>query len=48
MWNDNCSQASSKLKEQLVSAPILTCFDYSFPFTIQTDASDFDLGAVLT
>lgn len=35
------------IKEALVSAPILSSFDFSEPFTIQCDASDVGLGVVL-
>lgn len=48
VWSADCEQAFSFLKQQLVSAPILACPDFSLPFTIQADASDFGLGAVLT
>lgn len=37
-----------KLKECLVTAPILSCPDFSREFVIQCDSSDFGIGAVLT
>lgn len=48
VWTDDCQGAFQTLKERLVSAPILTCPDFSRPFTVQTDASGFGLGAVLS
>ena len=35
------------LKDKLVSAPIVVAPDWSFPFKIMCDASDFEIGAVL-
>ena len=48
IWNDNCDNAFTTIKQLLVSAPILSCPDFSRPFVLQTDASSFGLGAVLT
>jgi hypothetical protein len=36
------------IKEVLVSAPVLASPDFSLPFTIQCDASNYGLGAALT
>lgn len=47
-WDDSCENAFRAIKEYLVSAPVLTCPDFSLPFTIQTDASGYGVGAVLT
>lgn len=47
-WTSECIDAFDRLKELLISAPILTCPDFEKPFVISTDASDFGLGAVLT
>ena len=38
----------NKLKEILVSSPILANPDFSCPFILQTDSSEFGLGAVLS
>lgn len=47
-WNQACKEAWSKLRERLVPSPILTCPDFDHDFVIQTDASDYGFGAVLT
>lgn len=47
-WDRTCENSFKSLKEHLISAPILSCPDFSLPFTIQTDASGFGIGAVLT
>lgn len=41
VWDSSCDNTFTSLKEHLVSAPVLTCPDFSLPFTIQTDASGF-------
>lgn len=48
VWNEQCDAAFRKMKEFLVSAPILSCPDYSRPFVVQTDASGYGIGAVLS
>lgn len=48
LWDSSCEEAFQAARQRLVSAPILMCPDYSLPFTVQTDASDFGIGAVLT
>ena len=48
LWSDECQLAFSQIKEALVAAPILRCPDFTIEFTIQTDASDYGLGAILT
>lgn len=47
-WTQECEEAFVRIKQQLVVAPILTCPDFSRPFIMQTDASAYGLGAVLT
>lgn len=47
-WDSVCDNAFMKIKEYLVSAPLLCCPDYTRPFTVQCDASAYGLGAVLT
>ena len=40
-------RAFSVLKDKLVSAPIVVAPDWSFPFELMCDASDYSIGAVL-
>lgn len=47
-WTDECENSFRLIKEALVSAPILSCPNYNYPFVIQCDASSYGLGAVLT
>jgi len=42
-----CSSAWEKLKLELISAPIISPPDWSKPFEITCDASDFAIGAEL-
>ncbi|KAJ0886695.1 putative nucleotidyltransferase, Ribonuclease H [Helianthus annuus] len=46
-FNGECVKAFETLKEKLVSAPILVAPDWSLPFELMCDASDFAVGAVL-
>lgn len=48
VWTPEADAAFIKLKECLVSAPVLRCPDYSKPFEVHTDASNFGIGAMLT
>ena len=47
VFGDTCLSAFNRLKEVLVSAPIITLLDWSLPFEIMCDASDHAVGAVL-
>jgi transposase InsO family protein len=47
LWLPLHKAAFLKLKEVLVSAPVLLTPDQTKPFVIETDASDFAVGAVL-
>lgn len=47
-WDEKCEEAWGKLKGFLTSAPVLSCPNFDLPFVVQTDASDFGLGAVLS
>ncbi|KAM1999965.1 hypothetical protein ACFX16_007328 [Malus domestica] len=46
-FDDACSTAFKQLKEALTSAPIITPPDWSLPFELMCDASDYAIGAVL-
>ena len=47
VWTEEAIEAFDKLKSCLTSAPVLVSPDFSKPFTIQTDASNYGLAAVL-
>lgn len=47
-WTDEAEKSFCVIKERLVSAPILGSPDFTKEFTIQTDASDVAVAAVLT
>ncbi|KAM2064664.1 hypothetical protein ACFX16_028035 [Malus domestica] len=46
-FNEACEKAFKHLKELLTTAPIITPSDWSIPFELMCDASDYALGAVL-
>lgn len=48
IWDDGCEESFKNIKNALVSAPILTCPNFEYPFVLQTDASAYALGSVLT
>ena len=47
-WTAECAIAFQKLKEALISSPILRSPDFSRRFILQTDASDRGVGAILS
>ena len=47
VFDDECEKAFDHLKELLTSAPIIVPPDWSLPFELMCDASDYALGAVL-
>ena len=47
-WGPEEEMAFNTLRQQLAAAPVLTCPDFTRPFTLQTDASQDGLGVVLT
>ena len=48
VWNEKTEQAFVQLKKLLTSKPILYSPDIKKPFTLQTDASETGIGAVLS
>ena len=47
VWNTACQESFDTLKRLLVTAPVLAVPDFSKPFEVEADASDFCMGAVL-
>ncbi|MFS7949268.1 putative nucleotidyltransferase, Ribonuclease H [Helianthus anomalus] len=47
IFGDDCLRAFDLLKRKLIEAPILVAPDWSLPFEIMCDASDYAIGAVL-
>jgi len=47
-FTPSCHEAFDKLKKMFTTGPILTYFDDPCPTKLQTDASDFALGPVLS
>jgi len=46
-FDEECLQAWEELKHRLVSAPIISAPNWTRPFKIMCDASDYAIGAVL-
>ncbi|CAN6723272.1 unnamed protein product [Malus baccata var. baccata] len=46
-FNADCHDAFNKLKDLFTSAPIITAPDWTLPFELMCDASDYAVGAVL-
>uniref|UniRef100_A0A8C5MLK4 Gypsy retrotransposon integrase-like protein 1 n=1 Tax=Leptobrachium leishanense TaxID=445787 RepID=A0A8C5MLK4_9ANUR len=47
-WTEEAQQAFNKLKESFTQAPILKQPDINLPYSLETDASDIALGAILS
>eukprot|EP00731_Ephydatia_muelleri_P029100 Em0020g744a len=48
VWNAECAEAFEALKRHLCTSPVLKCPDFERPFVLQTDASNWGVGAVLS
>ena len=46
-FDSQCLHAFSVLKDKLISAPIVVASDWSYPFELMCDASDYEIGVVL-
>jgi hypothetical protein len=46
-WTERCKKALVKLKNLLTFAPVIQPLDWSLPFEIMCDDSDYAMGAVL-
>ena len=46
-WSSDCDAAFRALKLAMASTPVLKHVDFNLPFVVETDASDYALGAVL-
>src|ERR1700730_16866083 len=47
-WNEQRELAFEELKDRMTRAPVLKPFDSNLPSIIETDASDFAVGATLS
>lgn len=48
LWGSKCQEAFDRLKEHLVSAPVLAYYQLNLPTRVETDASDRVVAAVLS
>ena len=48
VWSPECDEAFRNLKESLCTAPVLGLANYALPFILEVDASNQDVGAVLS
>ena len=46
-WTEECEESFHKLKQALVTAPILGAPDWNIPFHVHIDASSFAIGCIL-
>lgn len=48
VWNDECERAFQDIKKLVAQETILAYPDWSKPFEVHSDASDYQLGAILS
>jgi hypothetical protein len=48
VWTPECQKAMDTMKDSLVKEPLLIYPDFTKPFIVQTDASGFAMGAVIS
>ena len=46
-WTEHCEKAFVRVKNLLTSAPVIQPPDWSLPFEIMCDASNYAMGAIL-
>jgi transposase InsO family protein len=46
-WTDECTDAFTSLKNAIANAPVLQHVNFNLPFIVETDASNFAVGAAL-
>ena len=46
-FNESCVEAYNILKQKLVTTLVIVALDWSIPFELMCDASDFMVGAIL-
>jgi len=46
-FNEECLSAFHRLKESLISSPIMQALDWELPSKVMSDASEYAVGAVL-
>ena len=47
-WTDKCQKTFNTIKQVISRKTLLSCPDFTKPFDIHTDASDLQLGAVIS
>lgn len=47
IWTSETEESFQALKQALISSPVLTLPDFTKPFTLETDASEKGIRAVL-
>jgi hypothetical protein len=47
VFDEACMQAFNLLKKALIIAPVVQPHDWTLPFELMCDASDYAIGAVL-